>query len=1080
MQKLIKLSFVLVMFLFASTVSVQAALSDLGITTRQDWGADESYLLYRELPESSGTSSAAWSLRRQRCEALQAEYPNEFKNDGSRVGTTSSGEKLHWTRTYSSAIKKIIIHETASDNSKDYVGDDGKFTVEDARVVLRAIYKTHALSRGWGDIGYHYLIDPFGNIYEGRSGGARVIGAHVYCANTGTIGISFIGSFEAAPPTADAKQAAVELIGELSNLYDLDPSEFSTWHGKNTRNLVGHRDYGASADPLPPLYDIIPELAAAAAEYARGNELIDSDYSHRLIASNSPLLLDSLTTGMIELTLRNNGQKTWPVGTTLRVARGSRGKNRLGAQLGSGGDTIATLDRYVAQGQTVNIQIPVTTKMKAGRYRFAVNLDFDGVQGEKFYLVVNVAEPTLGYEFVSAKHPPQPFAPGQEALAWVQLLNTSSFTWRASGENRVYLAALPTGSGAAFTADGSDELAALDVDVAPGQAARFVMNLTAPERAQRYYLKFAPKVANFGLLPDYGMQFHTTVREPKFAATVLKKSKGTELYFQPGETKELFIEFKNTSQLIWTPEDFSLVAVRTGNIQLDLDSAVLPDAVPKGETVRVPLVVTAPAQGGQFTLSVRPRWTSGRVKTASAISFAITVAEASLTAQLIEAPRRLEISKGEATEITVAYKNTGNVIWRNAGNNPIKLGTYRPYDRESIVSDASWEAPTRPAVLTEDSVAPGEVGHFTFTIAKNTGGRQDEWFAPVIEGAGWLAQMPVRIMVLEVKGSENQIAVDIDSSTDSPSTDASSSLAASVLDVSPEVETADPTLDTSPDIRIRLSFDSDRVEIGGGPLILQTIAGRELFRGTFLDFDSYKLNEGEAYRVVPQGDTILEVANWAHNPGWSTALNDNRYRGILEVRKYNDELIVINELPVEDYVRGVAEPLPSDPWEKAKLLAVLARSYTLSHTDPLHRKFSSVAPYDGSDNPAEFQRYLGYSYELRGQMSAAVDATAGLVATYSGKVVKTPYFTSSSGRTRTAAEARWSTTDFVFTKSVSDPWSCGLNSSAIDTDFSCPEQAAGHGVGVSGKGAAGLAQEGKTYTEIIDYFFDGLEVEKVY
>ena len=65
-------------------------------------------------------------------------------------------------------------------------------------------------------------------------------------------------------------------------------------------------------------------------------------------------------------------------------------------------------------------------------------------------------------------------------------------------------------------------------------------------------------------------------------------------------------------------------------------------------------------------------------------------------------------------------------------------------------------------------------------------------------------------------------------------------------------------------------------------------------------------------------------------------------------------------------------------------------------------------------------------------------------------------------------------------KSVSDPWSCGLNSNAIGTNFSCPENARGHGVGVSGKGAAGLAREGKTYEEILNYFFKEVSVEKVY
>jgi stage II sporulation protein D len=278
---------------------------------------------------------------------------------------------------------------------------------------------------------------------------------------------------------------------------------------------------------------------------------------------------------------------------------------------------------------------------------------------------------------------------------------------------------------------------------------------------------------------------------------------------------------------------------------------------------------------------------------------------------------------------------------------------------------------------------------------------------------------------------------------------------------------------------VRLSYSGDTVGIGGGSLRLTDAKGKELFRGSFVDFALSKLREGEAYRVEPVGSTILEVASWAHHPGWTTEVNDNRFRGVLEVRRYGGELVVINELPLEQYVRGVAEPLPNDPWEKAKLLAVLSRSYALYYTDPAHRKYPG-APYDGSDNPAEFQRYLGYSYELRGQMPRAAEATAGLVVTYDGEVVKTPYFSRSGGRTRSVAEARWSAADFPFVRSVEDPWSCGLTSKALGTQYSCPEQAAGHGVGVSGAGAAGLALEGQNFRQIIEYFFDGVAVQQVY
>jgi hypothetical protein len=962
--------------------TARAQLTDLGVISRADWGADPSLLLWRKVPASSGAEDPVWTKRGQQCEDLQKNYPTEFRSDGREITTNASGERVAWPQTYSPKIEKIVLHHTDS-KDRDLNGDD-VYDADDSAALVRAIYYRHAIFNGWGDVGYNYLIDPFGNIYEGRTGGERVIGAHVYCANTGTIGIAFLGDFTENLPTDAAVAAVSELVGELSNLYDLDPLAESLWHGKQTSAVVGHQDYGATACPAR-IEELLPEIRVAAKTYQRNNRVSDAAYAYQLTYSNSPLQLAALSKNKIEIALKNIGQEAWPEGSTFRVARGSRGTNRLGAMLGDGGDAVATLNKPVFPGSTVKLEIPVAAKMKAGRYRFAITPNFGDKRGEQFYLVVNVVAPELSYEFVSAKHPPQPFEPGSDGLAWVQLKNTSNFTWQARGENRVYLGMLPADATKNYFGE-SKELAVLDVDTPPGQTARFILNLRAPEKAGRYYLKFAPAVDNFGYLPDYGMQFHITVRS----------------------------------------SGISTVESRT---------------------------------------SVR------------------------LAAGLIDAPNKVTLARGETTEITIAYKNTGNLSWKNSGENSVKLGTYQPKDRKSGVYDASWQAATRPAVLTETEVAPGEVGHFTFRIAKKNVGREDEYFAPVMEAVGWMTQQPVKIMVLE--GRQQAVSSNkevLDNEQRAGSIIARPESFANVESAPPvktqiQSEAVIPanyaSSDKGPLIRIRLSFSNSKVGIGGGPLVLKNSAAKVIFDGAFVDFIKAKLKEGEYYRVEPRGSTILEVANWAHQPGWSEIINDNRFRGALEVWKLNGELVVINELSLEDYIRGVAEPLPSDPWEKAQLLAVLARSYALYYTDPAHRKFPGQ-PYDGSDDPAEFQRYLGYSYELRGQMPQAAEATRGLVATYAGKVVKTPYFTSSTGRTKTAAEARWNAEDFKFTKSVSDPWSCGLNSKAIGTSFACPERAAGHGVGVSGRGATGLALEGRTFREIITYFFDGLEVAKVY
>ena len=94
-----------------------------------------------------------------------------------------------------------FVHHTASGND---------YTPADAPALMRGVYAYHTKSLGWSDIGYNFLVDRFGTIYEGRYGGMDrgVIGAQVFGFNTGSTGISVMGTFtEEAPPTAGGHRA---------------------------------------------------------------------------------------------------------------------------------------------------------------------------------------------------------------------------------------------------------------------------------------------------------------------------------------------------------------------------------------------------------------------------------------------------------------------------------------------------------------------------------------------------------------------------------------------------------------------------------------------------------------------------------------------------------------------------------------------------------------------------------------------------------------------------------------------------------------------------------------------------------
>ena len=123
-------------------------------------------------------------------------------------------------------VERIVIHDTGCPASSPKCNGDAA----DARDIIQSIYRNHAQVRGWGDIGYHYIIDRQGNIYEAKFGGNGTRGAHVYDSktcrnfNVGTIGISLLGNYGSAPVPAAAFDSLSRLVGWLSAVNGIDAS----------------------------------------------------------------------------------------------------------------------------------------------------------------------------------------------------------------------------------------------------------------------------------------------------------------------------------------------------------------------------------------------------------------------------------------------------------------------------------------------------------------------------------------------------------------------------------------------------------------------------------------------------------------------------------------------------------------------------------------------------------------------------------------------------------------------------------------------------------------------------------------
>lgn len=252
------------------------------ILSRDEWGADES-LLYRTSSSSSDTDNAkietgdnggATEGRIDDCEMAQVNYPHEFKTIG-RMTTDETGQRLRWTHEYSPSVKLIAIHHTAV-----AVGGDKRSGAER----VRAIYAYHANNRGWGDVGYHYLVDEDGQIYEGKAGGKSIVAGHAYCNNVGTLGIALLGNFEQEKPTQKQLKALQWLVADLGDEYDIDLDKKVKFHGKTMEPVVGHRDLISTACPGFFIYSAIPQILANAAS---GDVTASVKLPSRIVATKS-------------------------------------------------------------------------------------------------------------------------------------------------------------------------------------------------------------------------------------------------------------------------------------------------------------------------------------------------------------------------------------------------------------------------------------------------------------------------------------------------------------------------------------------------------------------------------------------------------------------------------------------------------------------------------------------------------------------------------------------------------------------------------------------------------------------------
>ena len=377
---------------------------------------------------------------------------------------------LIWSLEYRT-VEKIVVHHTVSTN---------KYGPDDGAGLVRAIYYYHAVTRGWGDIGYNYLVDKYGNTYEGRFGGPGVVGGHVYGYNYGSMGIGTIGSYGNTPtsitPTVEIMIALADLAAWEVNRSYIHPLESAPFYNATTPNLGGHRDYppGTTACPGDYLYAELSGLRQDTWE--RIVTYTDQYHVDWLAWNTPPHTLLAGETYSLSMTVRNTGWLTWPKAGVVNAVR-------LGYHwLDDGGrpviqppedDHRGPLDHGLTFGHTYDFEPAlVTTPITPGDYTLAWDMVREGVA---WFHDANPASPLLIMPLVITDTPPvtisgqlldvlgRPVSGGQVALPnWIAVTTRDDGAYALPRLARVAYTLTASASGYA------PQLPAYDVDATRG------------------------------------------------------------------------------------------------------------------------------------------------------------------------------------------------------------------------------------------------------------------------------------------------------------------------------------------------------------------------------------------------------------------------------------------------------------------------------------------------------------------------------------------------------------------------------------------------------------------------------------
>ncbi|MCK5084502.1 MAG: N-acetylmuramoyl-L-alanine amidase [Candidatus Pacebacteria bacterium] len=996
--------------------------------------------------------------------------------------------KMNWPTEYVK-VEKFVVHHTASSNLVSDSDGSGEY-----KSMVNNIYIYHNSKKTWndsdgkytgfGDVGYNYLIDPNGNIYEGRFGGNGVVAGHANGYNTGSIGISVLGRYqdytnsenknvESHPITSVIKRSLENLIGWLAANNSIDLNRTSDFHGKNIDGVVGHKDLAPTVCPGDELYkqlgNIQSNASSIAKEYKKyayqiggdksvyiiedgyktkfiSKDKLPSAYRSRVIKPISKLQLDAYKYKNIVI---------YPDGSllqefdTAKVYYLENGRKRAMEMTG---------EKFVKMGFMVNdIKKVFASDLKIYENGKIIKYAPDGKLLKDKNGTVFSMENGKKRKFTSA-----------------QLFEYLNYRWEDIEED-AYLSfyledfdmVFPDGTLVRET--NKDEVYLVKdkqrkkifsgkLMSVLGYKAEDVISITEDEfnhfpegEMAKYPDNTLVKAENFPVI-----YLVKNGKRKEFTSVALFEKSGYEWKDILSITKEEIKNYPLDGRVLYP--DGSLVR-STNDPAIYLLESSKKRMVTSAQLFEKlgydwgDVILLGPSEIGEYQIGKILTYPNGTLIKRKGY------------------PAVYKIENGERKEFTsLALFEKTNSRWSDV----IEL------NREEFLAYPNGGGLKYP----ENTLLKEKAGDKIYIIKNG----KTEWIktAEKFIGAGYKWSD-----VIEISKDEMKLYITFKEEANKQSADSSIPEIEENVEEKDEIEDAsDENTNTdpndNPNIRIAIysSLGEDVKITANGNHTVQyydpdgTISKTETRSANDETIIKY-FNTDSYVKFIPSSENVILKVLTYDDPSWNKAVNDNEFRGNIEINysKISKKLWIINELSLEDYVNGIAEALTDSPEEYLKSFGVIARTYAMYYIErggkhsgePFHLKNSR----NGNGND---QVYKGYNFEIRAsKIVEANKLTAGYIINYNDKPIVAAYSSDSGGTTKNACDVLSKTycgDDYAYLHGgVKDP---------LNTEHSNSKISASHGAGMSAVGAYQMAVNGSLWQDIIKHYYSGVEIEKYY